>query len=172
MILRHGDEPDPRVGIDADEPRPSRLRDGGLHLLEWARRRVAQPAEGNAVRDLVEGRSDDEIEARRGLPLAAVHGLRSFYEEVTHPIEACDGTACHFGGAERLAERLQAGGEVRAVRCLGHCYAAPSYRRGDSVFARPSDEPLEAWLETLPSAGTAPSSGGECSERRVPQPGA
>ncbi len=46
---------------------------GGLHLLEWARRRVPPP-DGNAVRDLLDGKSDIEIAARRGLPIAAIRG--------------------------------------------------------------------------------------------------
>ncbi|MBI2962836.1 MAG: SLBB domain-containing protein [Deltaproteobacteria bacterium] len=148
--------PDDEAKSAHDDPRPSRLRDGGLHLLEWARRRVAPPPPGNAVADLVEGRSDEEIEARRGLPRAAVRGVRSFYDGVARPTEACDGTACHFAGGAALAERLRAGGAVGAVRCLGHCYAAPSYRRGDSVVARPIGEALEGWLETAPSAAGAP----------------
>jgi len=130
--------------------------DGGLQLLEWARRRVSGPvATGNAVQDLLDGKSDAEIAAGRGLSIAAIRGLRTIYDDLNHDIEVCDGTACHFGGGSQLAERLRAGGPLRTVRCLGHCFAAPSFRRGESIFTRPAGQPVAQWLDTV-GAGSLP----------------
>jgi NADH:ubiquinone oxidoreductase subunit F (NADH-binding) len=58
----------------------------------------------------------------------------------------CDGTACHFQGAPRLAAALGAHGPVAGVRCLGHCYAAPAFQSGERAFAKPAAEPLDAWI--------------------------
>ena len=140
----------------SDDAAARERADGGLHLLEWARRRVpGSPPEGNAVRDLLDGKSDAEIAARRGLPGAAIRGLRTFYDDLGHETEVCDGTACHFAGGAQLAERLRGAGSVRAVRCLGHCFAAPSFRRGDSVFTRPPAQPIAEWLNAV-GAGPPP----------------
>jgi len=143
-----------------DAAAPERA-DGGLHLLEWARRRVpGSPAESNAVRDLLDGKSDAEIAARRGLPIAAIRGLRTFYDDLGHETEVCDGTACHFAGGAQLAERLRGAGSVRTVRCLGHCFAAPSFRRGDSVFIRPPAQPIAEWLNAVGASPPRPAESG------------
>ena len=130
--------------------------DSGLHLLEWARRHASPSPSGSAVGDLIEGRSDDEIAARRGLPMITVRGLRSFYEGIEHGTEVCDGTACHFAGGARLAEELRAAAPVRTVRCLGHCYAAPSWRRGDSVFTRSREAERDPSLAERPEEAAIP----------------
>lgn len=130
---------------------------GNLHLLEWARRQVhGSPPGGNAVRDLLDGKSDVEITARRGLPIAAIRGLRTFYDDLGHETEVCDGTACHFAGGAQLAERLRSAGSIRSVRCLGHCFAAPSFRRGNSVFTRPPTQPTAEWLNEVGASAAPP----------------
>ena len=142
-----------------DDVAPRRCGNGGLHQLEWARRRVpGPPPESNAVRDLLGGKSDAEIATRRGLPIAAIRGLRTFYDDLTHETEVCDGTACHFAGGEQLVVRLRAAGSVRTVRCLGHCFAAPSFRRGDSIFTCPPGQPMAEWLRAVGAVPPPPAS--------------
>ncbi|HEY3215950.1 MAG TPA: NADH-ubiquinone oxidoreductase-F iron-sulfur binding region domain-containing protein [Candidatus Eisenbacteria bacterium] len=119
---------------------------GRPRLLEWAHRRAAHPTEGSAVDDLLQGKSDTAIAEGRGLPRATVVGIRSFYDQVEPIPRVCDGTACHFSGSTALRERLTTIGPVGGVRCLGHCYAAPAFRSGDRVFARPRRATVESWL--------------------------
>ena len=130
----------------ADENRTAALSQSHLRLLEWAHRHAGEGAGGHALADLMAGADDTTVAAARGLPLATVRGLRSFYDQLGTGVRACDGTACRFGGGEALARRLALTGVVGTVRCLGHCYAAPSFRTGDRVFARPAELSLEAWL--------------------------
>ncbi len=124
----------------------------GALLVVAVPRLAVEPAAGHPLADLAAGASDAVVAAARGLPLATVRGLRSFYDQLGDGRRACDGTACRFGGGEALARRLARGGAVGTVRCLGHCYAAPSFRDGDRVFARPAGQPLEAWLAGLDEA--------------------
>jgi formate dehydrogenase iron-sulfur subunit len=123
-----------------------------VHELALARaRRVAGgPRPGQVLEDLVAGRPAEEIGARSGLTRAAALGVVGFYDPPASP-QVCDGTACHFGGRDRLAARL--GGEIGAVRCLGHCYAAPAFRSGVRVFARPDEQDLGAWLASWGESG-------------------
>ncbi len=116
-------------------------------LLARAMRLVPEPPPGNAIADLAAGLPPGEVSARRGLPRATVLGIRSFYEQLDHVTRACSGTACRFGGADALRERLEAMGPVGDVRCLGHCYAAPAFRSGDKVYACPPSETVEGWLD-------------------------
>src|SRR5262245_9154297 len=110
-----------------------------MHLSEWARRHATSDAPGNAIGDLVGGATTASVRRARGLPPAAVEGIRSFYALIDPGPRACDGTACHFAeGSQELAARLaelgSARGALRKVRCLGHCYAAPSFQSGSRVF--------------------------------------
>jgi NADH:ubiquinone oxidoreductase subunit F (NADH-binding) len=126
---------------DAARPSP------GATLRAYADRRAPAPPPGNAVTDLLAGASERDLAERRGLPLAAARGVRSFYELVDDVPRLCDGTACHFHGGEALRRRLVEDGAIAPVRCLGHCYAAPSFQTGDRVFARPRGQGVEGWLE-------------------------
>ncbi len=119
-----------------------------MNLLEWARRHQAEQRRGSALTDLMAGMPDQAIADSRGLPRATIAGLRSFYDQVESRTTVCDGTACHFAGREELAASLAEHGPVGGVRCLGHCYAAPSFRSGDRVYARPSSMELEAWIDS------------------------
>lgn len=121
--------------------------DRTVPLLARARRLVPAPPRGNAIADLMSGRSDSEVERVRGLPLATVKGIHSFYELIGLAPRVCDGTSCHFQGAGKVAERLTRGGNIGAVRCLGHCYAAPAFQSGTAVYARGSGETVDAWLD-------------------------
>lgn len=138
---------------DENTATPAAPSQGHLRLLEWARRHAGAPGAGNAVADLIAGADEAAIAAARGLPRATVHGLRGFYDQLGPGTHACDGTACRFGGGEALARHLALTGEVGTVRCLGHCYAAPTFRAGDHVFARPADLPLDAWLTDVDEGG-------------------
>lgn len=117
-----------------------------MHLIEWARRHAGERPAPNALARLLAGGSDGEVAHATGLPLAAVAGVRSYYDLVAPGPRVCDGTACHFAGAGALAERLSAAGAIARVRCLGHCHAAPAFLSGSRVFARPAGETLERWL--------------------------
>ncbi len=117
-----------------------------MRLLEWARRHARANGWGNAVARLASGESDDAVARATGLPRATVVGIRSFYDQLAPQPSVCDGTACHFGGAARLADALDEHAPTGRVRCLGHCYAAPAFRSGDRVFARPAGETPESWI--------------------------
>ena len=117
-----------------------------MGLLEWARRRARASGEGSAVDRLLAGESDEAVALATGLPRATVAGIRSFYDQLAPLPRVCDGTACHFGGAARLADALDAQAPTGRVRCLGHCYAAPSFLSGERVFARPVGETPESWI--------------------------
>ena len=119
---------------------------GDSPVLAWARRRAPTAVPGNTVSDLLAGRNDSDIATRRGLPLATVMGVRSFYDQIEPGPRVCDGTACHFEGGRTLEAHLAPCGPLGAVRCLGHCYGAPAFQTGAAVFARPRDESLESWL--------------------------
>jgi NADH:ubiquinone oxidoreductase subunit F (NADH-binding) len=118
-----------------------------IQLLEWARRHASGATDGNAVSDLIAGLGDKDVAERRGLPPAAVIGLRGFYDQVDHGVHVCDGTACHFAGGPQLAARVRSDAPVGEVRCLGHCYDAPAIRVGDAVFARRDRALIAPWLE-------------------------
>jgi NADH:ubiquinone oxidoreductase subunit F (NADH-binding) len=120
--------------------------DSGLHLLSRARKKAPAAPEGSLVGDLIEGRSAEEVAARRGVPLAAVEGIRGFYDGLEQGPQVCEGAACHFAGGDTLALHLERGTGIVRVRCLGHCYAAPSFRSGDAVYARPRHMDVEGWV--------------------------
>lgn len=103
------------------------------HLTEWARRHAAGSAHGSALTDLLDGLTDADIAARRGLPRSTVAGLRSFYDQIDRRVRVCCGTACHFAGTASVAAALGPG--AGEVRCLGHCYAAPAVMDGRTVRA-------------------------------------
>ena len=117
-----------------------------MSLREWALRHATAPAGGNAVQDLLAGRDDATIVRERGLPRAAVAGVRTFYDQLEDLPRVCDGTACSFAGAEGIRERLAGRVASGEVRCLGHCYDAPAVRVGETVFSRSSREAFERWL--------------------------
>jgi NADH:ubiquinone oxidoreductase subunit F (NADH-binding) len=127
-----------------NQPDTERRRDPPL--LEHAQRRVGGSPPGSAVADLLAGRSPEEVARRRGLSPAAVAGIRTFYDQLSNHPQVCDGTACHFGGRDELAEALRRSGPIAAVRCLGHCYASPAFRSGERVFAVPRHLGLDAWI--------------------------
>lgn len=88
-----------------------------MHLKEWANRRV----HGNVdVVETVRTELDDAQVARRtGLPIAAVHGVRTFYGLLHgEGRRTCTGTACSFA----RDWRAPIGAEVH---CVGRCYQAP-----------------------------------------------
>ncbi len=117
-----------------------------MSLGEWARRHAPAPARGNAVQDLLAGRDDATIARERGLPLATVAGIRTFYDQLEDVPRVCDGTSCRFAGGEAIRERLAGRVAAGEVRCLGHCYDAPAVRVGDTVFSRSSHAAFERWL--------------------------
>lgn len=118
-------------------------RPESARLLARARRLAESPAPGNAVNDFLAGGTVESVAAGRGLPLATACGIRSFYDQIDRLPRVCDGAACHFAGAEALRQRFAARGPVGAVRCLGHCYDAPSARVDDAVHGRSGrDSPI------------------------------
>jgi NADH:ubiquinone oxidoreductase subunit F (NADH-binding) len=119
-------------------------------LLEWARRRAATVAGAAALDDMLAGATNEAIARERGLPPAAVEGIRSFYDQLGHMPRVCVGTACHFAGSDRWTDALDRRGPTGEVRCLGHCFDPPSVRIGDAVFSHAHDDLLEAWLASTP----------------------
>jgi len=115
-------------------------------LHEWARRHAADAAGRTALARLLEGERDDEVARATGLPPAVVAGVRSSYDLLVPGPHVCDGTACHFAGAGKLAAELELRGPASRVRCLGHCYAAPTFLSGDRVFAKPAAQTLASWV--------------------------
>lgn len=115
--------------------------------LARARQLVPDPPPGNAIADLAAEYSPEEVAERRGMTVATVRGIRSFYDQLDRIARVCAGTACRFAGGDALRERLAQMGPVGEVRCLGHCYAAPTFRSGDKVYARPSHETTGNWLD-------------------------
>jgi len=116
-------------------------------VLARAQRLAPQPPPGNTLSDLAAELSPAEIGARRGLTVAAVRGIGSFYDQLEHVTRACTGTACHFGGGPALRERLESMGPVGQVRCVGHCYSPPAFRSGDKIYSCPARETVESWLD-------------------------
>ncbi|MDP2308358.1 MAG: NADH-ubiquinone oxidoreductase-F iron-sulfur binding region domain-containing protein [Pseudomonadota bacterium] len=112
-----------------------------MPLREWSRRHASPQHQGNAVDDLVAGIPLEEVRRRQGLPAAAAHGVRTFYDQLDPGVRVCDGTACHFAGGPALAR--EAGG--KPVRCLGVCYDPPGMRVGDDVTGGSDLAPRGAW---------------------------
>lgn len=128
-------------------PEPQPHPPAAVRLLERAGRLVPEPPPGSAVTDLAAGLPVAEVAERRGLPEATVRGIATFYAQLDRRASACEGTACRFAGGAALREKLESVGPVAAVRCLGHCYAAPAFRSGDKVFTCPPSESLANWLD-------------------------
>jgi NADH:ubiquinone oxidoreductase subunit F (NADH-binding) len=88
-----------------------------MPIGQWARRRAGIKA--SAIEALRDGQGERAAAAHTGLPLATVHGVRTFYQLLGDADRrACTGTACSYargfaapGGAE--------------VHCVGRCYEAP-----------------------------------------------
>ena len=91
------------------------------------------------------------------VPLAAVHGAGTFYDDLAKTrrgrrhVRVCEGTACFAAdGGQHVAEVEQAlsvsvgacreDGSVslQAVRCIGYCYAAPALLDGTVPHAGPT----------------------------------
>ncbi len=130
-------------------PDDATARPGALpRLLARARRLVPEPPAGHALADFAAGLEVEDVAARRGLPLPAARGVRSFYHQLEPGLRVCDGTACRFEGRDLLRAELEAhGGEPMHVRCLGHCHAAPAFRQGNTVYGRPAGIAVGAWLD-------------------------
>lgn len=110
-------------------------------LLERARRLADLPSEeGSALDDLRAGRAPEEVAQRRGLPLARVLGLRSFYDLLPSAAapdhrHVCVGTSCW--AARYLTGTATPLPRSAEVRCLGRCYEAPVDTLGSSDPADP-----------------------------------
>ena len=91
------------------------------------------------------------------VPLAAVHGAATFYDDLamtrrgTRHVRVCEGTACFAAdGGQHIADVARAldvsvGAcrqdglvSLQAVRCIGYCYAAPALLDGTVPHAGPT----------------------------------
>ena len=91
------------------------------------------------------------------VPLAAVHGAATFYDDLamtrrgTRHVRVCEGTACFAAdGGQHVADVERALGvsvgacredglvSLQAVRCIGYCYAAPALLDGTVPHAGPT----------------------------------
>jgi NADH:ubiquinone oxidoreductase subunit F (NADH-binding)/NADH:ubiquinone oxidoreductase subunit E len=132
------------------------------NLTELLARReggLPAPTPLDLLREAVEEHGEVTDDDRRrvaeltGLPEAAVHGVSTFYDDLTQPrgirhVRACTGTACwaadfgaHVVELERglgvgLGDRSPDGAlSLGETVCLGFCHAASSVRDGDTVDA-------------------------------------
>ena len=99
----------------------------------------AQETEGYISRERIE-----EIHASRGIPLAQIYGVATFYAQFRlnpvgkNLIRVCHGTACHVSGANEITKAVEEvlgvrNGEttpdrlftIETVSCLGCCSLAP-----------------------------------------------
>ena len=90
------------------------------------------------------------------VPLAAVHGAATFYDDLaktrrgSRHVRVCEGTACFVAdGGQHVADVERALGvsvgacredglaSLQAVRCIGYCYAAPALLDGTVPHAGP-----------------------------------
>ncbi len=95
------------------------------------------------------------IALERGVPLARVHGVATFYASFhleprgRHVLRVCRGTACHVGGADRLVDALakhlglglgETSGDLaftlESAACLGCCSLAPVLAEGERTWGR------------------------------------
>ncbi|MFJ9789118.1 NAD(P)H-dependent oxidoreductase subunit E [Streptomyces globosus] len=123
--------------FDAFRALASRRGAPGDRLLdELARARLANPADSATW--------SPAVASGLGLPAAAALGSATFYADLAAPhgrrhVRACTGAACFAATAGRPLDAVEralgiragdvsADGAVslQAVRCLGHCYAAPA----------------------------------------------
>lgn len=123
---------------------------GGHEALEELRRARS----GSGVLRSVDER---RVAQRAGLPVAAVHGAKSYYADFQgrqgrRHVRVCAGTACfvasgggaHISAVQRAlgvkAGQCSADGEVslQAVHCLGYCYAGPAALDGDIPCTGPN----------------------------------
>ena len=91
------------------------------------------------------------------VPLAAVHGAATFYDDLaktrrgSRHVRVCEGTACFVAdGGQHVADVERALGvsvgacrqdglvSLQAVRCIGYCYAAPALLDGTVPHAGPT----------------------------------
>ncbi|MCB5163848.1 NAD(P)H-dependent oxidoreductase subunit E [Streptomyces bambusae] len=125
-----------------------RGRPGDRLLDDLARARLGNPSDGTQW--------SRPVADRLGLPAASALGPATFYADLAAPhgrrhVRACTGAACFAatGGRPLDAVERQLGvrvGEVspdgavsvQAVRCLGHCYAAPAALDGDTACTGPT----------------------------------
>ena len=133
------------------------------NLVELVRRTHAESAPTAldvlkaAVEDHGEITDEDRRDAARlsGLPEAAVYGVSTFYDDLTHPrgarhVSVCTGTACFAATGDAHLRQLREGfdlelGERREDRslslaetvCLGFCHSSPAVRDGETIDAGP-----------------------------------
>ncbi|MFO0746758.1 MAG: NADH-ubiquinone oxidoreductase-F iron-sulfur binding region domain-containing protein [Myxococcota bacterium] len=104
-------------------------------LLERARRLASVHDDASVLDDLEAGLEPGVVAARRGLPLARVLGVQSFYDLLAPTGDArlaaarlphvCVGTAC-WSARAAAGVPLPSAAEAAPVRCLGRCYEAPA----------------------------------------------
>jgi NADH:ubiquinone oxidoreductase subunit F (NADH-binding) len=102
-----------------------------MHIRRWAERRSHGDGESSAVEALRAGRDEAGAAAATGLSLAAVHGVRSFYQLLDDGgARVCTGTACSYARGWKAADGPE-------VHCLGRCYQAPCVME-DAEFPIPA----------------------------------
>jgi NADH:ubiquinone oxidoreductase subunit F (NADH-binding) len=115
-----------------------------MSVVSWgARRRIDGPLPAENLVEELRHATPGYSAFLRGLPMATVSGVHSFYDYLRHPARrrVCTGTACRFA-SDYAPPSPDLGAEVH---CLGRCYQAPC-RTGDHATAIPRrallDEPV------------------------------
>jgi NADH-quinone oxidoreductase subunit E len=115
-----------------------------------------------------------------GIPESELYGIATFYSQFRlqppgkYLIKACCGTACHLGGAEKIARMVEdttGAGEggtsedrlfsLETVACLGCCSLAPVVTVNENVYGRVTPNTVQKIVREIKSReqGEKPSRG-------------
>jgi NADH-quinone oxidoreductase subunit E len=127
----------------------------------------AQATDGYLSREKIQ-----EIHEQTGAPLAAIHGVATFYSQFRHHpvgkniVRICHGTACHVNGANDITKAIQdtlqvADGEttkdklftLESVACLGCCSLAPVIMVGNTTHGKLTPREVKKILKKYQEMG-------------------
>ncbi|HUU05744.1 MAG TPA: NADH-quinone oxidoreductase subunit NuoE [Patescibacteria group bacterium] len=108
----------------------------------------------------------DQISEIVGIPAAEIYGVITFYSQFRlkplgkYLIKACDGTACHVNGSERIAGTIEdelpiVGNDttpdglftLQKVACIGCCSLSPVIMINDETYGRLTPKKVQLLLK-------------------------